>query len=37
VLTPVTPRHFEQMAGFLGTDGKALKLLLEEKKKERAF
>lgn len=35
VLTPITPRYFERMAGFLGTGGKALKLLLEEKKKER--
>ena len=32
VLTPVTPRYFEHMAGFLGTGGKALKVLLEEKK-----
>ena len=36
VLTPLTPRYFEHMAGFLGTGGKALKFLLEEKKKERA-
>ena len=35
VLTPLTPRYFERMAGVLGTDGKALKRLLEEKKKER--
>ena len=35
VLTPVTPRYFERMAGFLGTGGKALRILLEEKKKER--
>ena len=35
VLTPVTPRYFEHMAGCLGTGGKALKLLLEEKKQER--
>jgi len=35
VLTPITPRYFEHMAGFLGTGGKALKVLLEEKKKER--
>ncbi len=35
VLTPLTPRYFERMAGCLGTGGKALKLLLEEKKKER--
>ena len=31
VLTPVTLRYFERMAGFLGTGGKALKVLLEEK------
>ncbi len=37
VLTPLTPRYFERMAGFLGTGGKALQLLLEEKKKERAL
>ena len=36
VLTPLTPRYFEHMAGCLGTGRKALKLLLEEKKKERA-
>ena len=37
VLTPVTPRYFKHMAGCLGTGGKALKFLLEEKKKERAL
>jgi len=37
VLTPLTPRYFEKMVGFLGTGGKALKLLLEERKKERAL
>ena len=36
VLTPVTPRYFEHMAGCLGTGGKATKTLLEERKKERA-
>ena len=36
VLTPLTPRYFERMAGCLGTGGKALKLLLEEKKQEEA-
>ena len=35
VLTPVTPRYFEHMAGCLGTGGKALKLLLSERKQER--
>ena len=35
MLTPLTPRYFEHMAGFLGTGGKALKLLLEERKRER--
>ncbi len=33
--TPPTPRYVEHMAGCLGTGGKALKLLLEEKKQER--
>lgn len=37
VLTPVTPRYFEHMAGFLGTGGKATKALLEERKQERAL
>ena len=37
VLTPVTPRYFEHMAGCLGTGGKALKVLLAERKKERAL
>ena len=32
---PVTPRYFERMAGCLGTGGKALKLLLEERKKRK--
>ncbi|MDP3723009.1 MAG: AbrB/MazE/SpoVT family DNA-binding domain-containing protein [Candidatus Omnitrophota bacterium] len=32
VLTPLTPQYFENMAGFLGTGGKALRVLLEEKK-----
>ena len=35
VLTPLTPRYFERMAGCLGTGGKALKVLLEEKRQER--
>ena len=35
VLTPLTPKYFEHMAGVLGTGGKALKVLLEEKKQER--
>ena len=34
-LTPITPRYFEYMAGCLGTGGKALRLLLEEKKKRK--
>ena len=37
VLTPITPRYFERMAGCLGTGGKALKDLLEEKTKEQAL
>ena len=36
-IPPLTPRYFEKMAGCLGTSGKALKLLLEEKKQERAL
>lgn len=35
VLTPLTPRYFEHVAGFLGTGGKALKSLLQERKRER--
>ena len=37
VLTLLTPRYFERMAGCLGTGGKALEVLLEEKKKERGL
>ena len=37
VLTPLTSGYFERMAGCLGTGGKALKLLLAEKKRERAL
>ncbi len=37
ILTPLTPGYFEHMAGCLGTGGKALRLLFEEKKKERAL
>ena len=37
VLKPLTPEYFEKMAGILGSGGKALKLLLEEKKQERAL
>ena len=36
VLTPLTPRYFERMAGCLGTGGEATKALLEERQKERA-
>lgn len=36
VLTPLTPRYFERMAGCLGTGGKAMKVLIEEKRKERS-
>jgi len=35
VPTPLTPQYFGRMAGFLGTGGKALKLLLEERKTEQ--
>jgi AbrB family looped-hinge helix DNA binding protein len=35
VIIPLTPRYFERTAGCLGTGGKALKVLLEEKRKER--
>ena len=34
VLTPLTPKYFERMAGFLGTGGKATKTLFEERKRE---
>ena len=37
MLTPLTPRYFERMAGCLGTGGKATKALLEERKRERAL
>ena len=37
VLTPLTPRYFERMAGCLGTGGKATRALLEERQKERAL
>ena len=37
VLTPLTPRYFECMAGCLGTGGKAMMALLEEKTKEQAL
>ena len=36
ILTPLTPRYFERMASCLGTGGKALKVLLAEKKQEEA-
>jgi len=35
VLTPITPKYFEHMAGCLGTGGKATKVLLEERRRER--
>ena len=35
VLTPLSPRYFETMAGCLGTDGNATKALLEERKRTR--
>lgn len=35
VLRPVTDEYIEKMAGVLGTGGKALKLLLKEKERER--
>ena len=37
MLTPLTPRYFERMAGCLGTGGKALKVLLAERKRERGL
>ena len=37
VLTPLTSRYFERMAGCLGTGGKATKALLEERKREQAL
>ena len=35
VLTPLTPRYVETMTGCLGTGGKALKVILGERKRER--
>ena len=35
VLKPLTPEYFKNMAGVLGTGGKVLKMLLEEKRKAR--
>ena len=35
--TPITPRYFEHMAGFLGTGGKATKALFEETTKEQTL
>ena len=35
VLMPLTSKYFERMAGCLGTGGKALKFLLEEKRREQ--
>ena len=35
VLKPLTPDYFKKMAGFLGTKGRVLKTLLEEKLRER--
>ena len=37
VLTPLTPKYFERMAGCLGTGGKATRALLKERKRERAL
>ena len=34
VLTPLTPRYFERMAGCLGASGKATKALLEARRRE---
>lgn len=35
VLRPLTSAYFQKMAGILGTGGKVLKALLEDKKRER--
>lgn len=35
ILRPLTPEYFQKVAGILGTGGKALKALMEEKKRER--
>ena len=35
LIKPLTPEYFEQMAGILGTGGKATKALLEERAKDR--
>ena len=34
-IPPLTPRYFERTAGCLGAGGKALKFLLEEKRREQ--
>lgn len=35
LIRPVTDEHIERMAGVLGTKGRALQALMEEKKRER--
>ena len=35
VLKPLTPEYFEKMAGILGSGGKGIKTLLEERAKDR--
>ena len=35
ILKPLTPEYFEKMAGILGAGGKATKILLEERAKDR--
>jgi AbrB family looped-hinge helix DNA binding protein len=35
VLQPLNKNYFESMAGVLGTEGRLLKSLMEDKKKER--
>ncbi len=35
VLKPLTSEYFEKMAGLLGTGGKAIKALVEERAKDR--
>ena len=35
IIQPLDKNHFLSMAGILGTDGKILKSLMEDKKRER--
>ena len=37
ILQPLNKNYFESLAGIVGTDGKMLKSLMEDKKKERVL